>query len=182
MRLSIRLTTFVLLILLCGCRNSPEQSPANNQTAHIQLQDAGMPEPLRSLDGNLTVVKNTAGLPTSCRQEFVSLSNQSQFEMADPGQKFQVTDVIIENGLSFRRLVFGAFNHDRCLIHYERGGRGRSYYAVLFPSQALINCARILLKETSGLLICKWLVGSVWKLQRARTRHDEWLLIWVAES
>jgi len=87
-------------------------------------------------DGNLTVVKNTAGLPTSCRQEFVSLSNQSQFEMADPGQKFQVTDVIIENGLSFRRLVFGAFNHDRCLIHYERGGRGRSYYAVLFSQSA----------------------------------------------
>ena len=137
MRLSITLTIFALIISLCTCRNSPEQSPMNSKPAQTQTQNASaISEPLRSLDGNLTVVKNTMELPNSCRSAFVVLSKQSQFEMAEPGQRFQVADVVVEPGLPWRRLVFGAFNRDRCLIHYERGGRGHAFYAVLFTLSA----------------------------------------------
>jgi hypothetical protein len=51
--------------------------------------------------------------------------------MAEPGQNFQVGDVVLFH-LPWRRLVFGGFSAQRCFIHYEKGGRGHSYYAVLF--------------------------------------------------
>jgi hypothetical protein len=71
-------------------------------------------------------------LPLSVRTTFAKSLKAASFSMADPGEKFQVTDVITEAGLPNRRLVFAVRSSDHCLLHYERGGRGHSYHVLLF--------------------------------------------------
>jgi len=65
--------------------------------------------------------------------------------MADPGQEFQLTDVILKPGLPRRRLLFGGVNDQKCFIHYETGGIGHFYSLVVF-------------KMGSPALTCTWAV------------------------
>ena len=59
------------------------------------------------------------------------LAHMSKFEMAEPGEKFQATDVVSGN-LPWRRLILGAYSQTRCLISYEKGGIGLSRQVVFF--------------------------------------------------
>jgi len=52
--------------------------------------------------------------------------------MADPGQKFQVTDVVLDRTLPFRRLVFAGTKDDIWFVHYEHGGIAHRYYVIAF--------------------------------------------------
>jgi hypothetical protein len=52
--------------------------------------------------------------------------------IANPKERFQVGDVIVEESLPLRRLIVGATAPQYCLLHYERGGRAKSYLVVLF--------------------------------------------------
>jgi hypothetical protein len=52
--------------------------------------------------------------------------------MANPGEKYEATDVIGEPRLPSRRLLFAGLSRDKYFIHYERGGRGHSYDIVVF--------------------------------------------------
>ena len=91
------------------------------------------------LDGDFEILTSVNRLPTPVRSAFATLSRQSSFEMADPGQNFQATDLITKKGLPWRRLIFAGISTGKCFLHYERGGRGRSYYVVVFttgPSEA----------------------------------------------
>ena len=84
------------------------------------------------LDGEFKIISTTDGIPANIKQAFSQLSGQRSFAMANPGQKFQVGDVIVNRNLPFRRLVFAGAADDRWFIHYERGGRGHSYYVIVF--------------------------------------------------
>lgn len=77
------------------------------------------------------MVKTTAQLPNSCKAAFMRLANMNKFEMAEPGEKFQATDVVSGN-LPWRRLMLGAYSQTRCLISYEKGGWGLSRQVVFF--------------------------------------------------
>lgn len=46
--------------------------------------------------------------------------------MAEPGAKWQATDVVREQGLPRHRLLWAAVSLALCVIHYESGGRGHS--------------------------------------------------------
>jgi len=90
-------------------------------------------EAKRALDGDFTLVYRTDDLPSDCRLAFTTISRQAQFEMAEPGKKFQGTDVIVEKGLPRRRLILGGVNNQqRCFIHYEIGGYGHAYFLLVF--------------------------------------------------
>src|SRR5260370_13541052 len=130
---SILLTTILLQVsTVCSC-SRPGKEPASALPKHEELEagKAGLSEPLGTLSGDLTIIKNTSRLPGSCRLAFASLAKESKFEMAEPGEKFQAGDVGLFH-LPWRRLVLPGISSKSCLIHYEKGGRGHSYYAVLF--------------------------------------------------
>jgi hypothetical protein len=87
------------------------------------------------LDGDYRIVSSTASLPASIKQAFATVTGQKQFLLADPGAKYQVTDVVDEPGLPFRRLVFAGVSGDQWFIHYEHGGIGHSYSILVFRIQ-----------------------------------------------
>jgi hypothetical protein len=87
------------------------------------------------LDGDFEIVTSVNRLPTSVRSAFAVLARQSSFEMADPGQNFQATDFIAKTALPWRRLIFAGISAEKCFLHYERGGRGHSYYLVVFTTE-----------------------------------------------
>ena len=92
-----------------------------------------------NLDGDFKILSRVEELPESLKMAFAALAHQSQFEMADPGRDFQVTDVITHEGLPRRRLIFAGISDRDCFIQYEMGGRGHSFYVVVFsggPSEA----------------------------------------------
>ena len=84
----------------------------------------------RLLDGQFKIVWKTDGIPASLKQAFSKITRQRSFAMADPGQKFQVTDVVLDNALPSRRLVFAGTQGDTWFVHYERGGYAHSYYVI----------------------------------------------------
>jgi hypothetical protein len=115
-------TTFLLLVICGVCsaslgQNRHQLSPGERQ--HI-------------LDGQFKVISTTDAIPSKVKQAFSDISRQHSFAMANPSQKYQVGDVVIDGNLPRRRLVFAGATDDRWFIHYERGGRGVGYYVVVF--------------------------------------------------
>ena len=84
------------------------------------------------LDGQFKVVSKTDGIPIDIKQAFSKVTREAPFAMADPGKKFQVTDVVHDRSLPRRRLVFAGFQGDTWFVHYERGGLAHSYFVVAF--------------------------------------------------
>jgi len=71
-------------------------------------------------------------MPPRLKEAFEKITGLRQFEMANPGEKYQVTDVITERGLPRRRLLFAGVSDNKWFIQYERGGLGHSYFVVVF--------------------------------------------------
>ena len=89
-------------------------------------------EQTQLFEGNYNVVRSTAALPARCKDAFARTTHLSQFELAEPGERFQSTDVIEKPSLPMTRLIFGGFSDARCFIHYEHGGIGLSYNVAVF--------------------------------------------------
>ena len=103
------------------------------QHFHKQLSRA---EREHILDGPFTVVPTTEAMPSKVKQAFAEITAEHSFALANPGQKYQVTDVVSEPGLPFRRLLFAGVKDDEWFIHYERGGRGHGYSVIVFKVDA----------------------------------------------
>jgi hypothetical protein len=84
------------------------------------------------LDREFSIEKGVDRLPDSLKSAFARLAGEPDFKMANPGEKYQETDVISEQGLPFRRLLFAGISNDRYFIHYEQGGIGHSYHVAVF--------------------------------------------------
>ena len=76
-------------------------------------------------DGKCQVVTSTGALPIAIRNAFATVTQVEPFALANPGTRFNVTDVI-EPDLPSRRLVFAGVCENRWLIQYEKGGIGYS--------------------------------------------------------
>jgi hypothetical protein len=90
-----------------------------NQKAHV-------------LDGEFSIERKVDHLPKRLKTAFSALSGQRDFKMANPGEKYQDTDVIVEPGLPFRRLLFAGISKDKYFIHYEMGGYAHSVHIAVF--------------------------------------------------
>jgi len=77
-------------------------------------------------------ISSVKEIPASVLMKFAEIAKDPNLKIANPGEKFQATDVISEAGLSSRRLIFGGISKEYCVLHYERGGRAHSYYVILF--------------------------------------------------
>jgi len=96
---------------------------------HVRLSPT---EKQHLLDGSFTKVTKVEAMPASVKQAFARITGEPAFALANPGEKFQVTDVIIDRSLPHRRLVFAGVRDDEWFVHYEVGGIGHSYCVVLF--------------------------------------------------
>jgi hypothetical protein len=84
------------------------------------------------LDGNFVIIRTVDRLPIDLKSAFSHLAGMHDFEMADPGERFQITDVVVEPGLPWRRLLFAGLSTGKYFIHYEEGGIGHSYSVAVF--------------------------------------------------
>jgi hypothetical protein len=101
--------------------HSETTEPTPRQT-YINLPQA---EVQRLLSGNCATVGASSELPDQIKSAFATITRDKPFALADPGARFNATDVI-EPGLSRRRLVLGGYCEDRWFIEYEHGGIGLS--------------------------------------------------------
>src|SRR5690348_9612548 len=68
-------------------------------------------------------VPATTNLPPS----IVALCTDDAGRLAEPGQKWEATDVISDPSLPRKRLIWAAVAGEYYVVHYERGGRGHSF-------------------------------------------------------
>jgi hypothetical protein len=99
-----------------------------SQTAAPQALSAALRAHLK--EERLQAVTSIRGLPLGVRIELQTLTGT--LEIAEPGEEFQVTDVIVTPKLPIRRLVLAACSIDHCIVYYERGGIAHSWHAALF--------------------------------------------------
>jgi hypothetical protein len=90
------------------------------------------PEKEHILDGPSTEVTKTEAMPDNVKEAFAKITGEPSFALANPGQKYQTTDVVVDQRLSRRRLIFAGVRADEWFIHYELGGIGHSYCVLLF--------------------------------------------------
>jgi hypothetical protein len=99
------------------------------QQFHKQLS---LTEKEHILDGPFTDVTKTEAMPATVKQAFAKITAEPSFALANPGQKFQVTDVVVDRALPRRRLIFAGVRGDEWFVHYEIGGYAHSYCVLLF--------------------------------------------------
>jgi hypothetical protein len=61
----------------------------------------------------------------------IVLCADDEGRLADPGQEWQVTDVIMNPSLPRKRLIWAAVNGNRYVVHYEMGGIGHSFHVLV---------------------------------------------------
>jgi hypothetical protein len=78
------------------------------------------------------IVTSVRGLPLGVRNELQTLFGSPDLDIAEPGDKFQVTGVVADPALPVRRLVAAACSMDHCIVYYERGGTTPTWRLALF--------------------------------------------------
>jgi hypothetical protein len=104
---------------------------AGNQAAPTTT----LPEALRAHVKNeqFGIVTSIRGLPLGVRDELQTLFGSQTLDIAEPGAKFQATDVVGNPKLPSRRLIAaGCSTDNHCLVYYERGGRNHTWRVALF--------------------------------------------------
>lgn len=81
---------------------------------------------------NFKPFSSVSAIPESVRASFARETRDKSFAMAEPGTKWQVTDVVLEEGLPWRRLQAGMASPTFLVLFYERGGIGHSYHVCVF--------------------------------------------------
>ena len=61
----------------------------------------------------------------------VTLCADDSGRLAEPGQKWEATDVITDASLPRKRLIWAAVSGEYYVVHYERGGRGHSFHVLV---------------------------------------------------
>jgi hypothetical protein len=87
-------------------------------------------------EDSLKSISRVEEIPPAVFRKLAEMIKDPNLKLAEPWEKYQSTDVITEEGLPYRKLIWGGVSKDYCLIHYVRGGIGRSYKAVLFKRSA----------------------------------------------
>lgn len=82
-------------------------------------------------DGDFQIVKDFKSLPHPVVMEFTE-SGGSRLTIANPGEKFEATDVIWDASLPRRRLLFAGVSERKSFVLYEQGGIGLFYVLALF--------------------------------------------------
>ena len=68
---------------------------------------------------------------TNLPPAIVTLCADDSGRLAEPGQKWEATDVIADPSLPRKRLIWAVVYDDRYVVHYERGGRAHSFHILV---------------------------------------------------
>src|ERR1022692_4206207 len=60
-----------------------------------------------------------------------ALCADSAGRLAEPGQKWEAGDAIMDDKLPTKRLVWAVTDGNYYVVHYERGGRGESFHVLV---------------------------------------------------
>lgn len=83
---------------------APASTPTRNEVARLRVE-------------HFTEVRDANALPDSCKRAFTKLTGEPNFSLADPERSYQANDIATPGArLPWRRLVFGRFSSDRCVI------------------------------------------------------------------
>jgi hypothetical protein len=83
------------------------------------------------LEGDFKIISKASDLPPAVLQTFKETGG-SCLVLADPDEKFNPTDVIYDARVPQERLIIAGVSKNKAFVHYERGGRGRSYIIEVF--------------------------------------------------
>lgn len=61
----------------------------------------------------------------------LSLCVDGSGRLAEPGQKWEATDLIMDDRLPTKRLIWAVTDGNYYVVHYERGGRGHSFHVLV---------------------------------------------------
>jgi hypothetical protein len=86
---------------------------------------------LEFLNRDFNIVTDVRALPDPVLQKYTEQGG-SRLLMANPGQKFEATDVIQDASMPRERLIFAGVAGDKCFVHYERGGYAHTYVVEFF--------------------------------------------------
>ena len=102
---------------------------ANQAAAPVVLSG-----PLRAQlsDERFAIVTSIRGLPLGVRNELQTLFGSPALDIAEPGDKFQVTGAILDPRLPIRRLVAAGCSINHCIVYYERGGITHTWRVAVF--------------------------------------------------
>ena len=68
---------------------------------------------------------------TNLPPQVLSFCADRHGRIAEPGQKWQVTDVVLHDTLPRKRLIWGAIGGGLYVVHYESGGMGHGYHVLV---------------------------------------------------
>ena len=138
-----------------------QESKPLGEAPTIEFPIAGISQVERQqfLDGDFTILREVKTLSRPVLEAFTEQGG-SRLLMANPGKAFEVTDVIGDSGLPRERLIFAGVLHDKCFVHYERGGYVHMYILAFYD-----------IPSTSGMkpLWRGYCTGSAANLQELRS-------------
>jgi hypothetical protein len=111
-------------ISLSDLKTVPEPEPGQIPAISFSQPNMSCAERLAFLSENYTILRRVTELPRGI-QKLYTIKGESRVAMADPGERFQATDVVEDSTLPWRRLIFAGVAQDRAFVHYEHGGIGR---------------------------------------------------------
>src|ERR1044071_4670311 len=68
---------------------------------------------------------------TSLPPQVLSFCADGNGRIAEPGQKWQVTDYVLDNTLPRKRLIWAAIGSGLYIVHYESGGIGHGFHVLV---------------------------------------------------
>ena len=114
------------LCLLSVVANGSQSAPAplsDTARAHVKSDRFDMVTSIRGFP---------LGVRAALQSLFASQSSDIALDIAEPGARFQETDLISNPKLPIRRLVAAGCSIEYCLVYYERGGRDHTWLVALF--------------------------------------------------
>jgi hypothetical protein len=130
-RVRFSLPTDKLEIPVSSTNREPEWPPGEPPPIKFASPNISSVERQTFLTADYRIVRKVADLPVGIRKLYTAKGG-SRVAMADPGERFEATDVITDPDLPRRRLIFAGVAQNRAFIHYEEGGIGHSYIVELF--------------------------------------------------
>lgn len=126
-----RLSIPTVKLEIVSADREPREPPSEPAPIRFARPNMSSVERREFLNAGYRIVWKVTDLPAGI-QKLYAVKGGSQSAIADPGAKFEATDVITDPELPRRRLIFAGIAQDRAFIHYEEGGIAHFYIVEFF--------------------------------------------------
>jgi hypothetical protein len=109
--------------LLCFLAALLLQTPCDAKVAKLSPPDRKVLENFF----DFRQINNVGSLPPA----IITWCADRNDRFANPDQKWEATDVSMDEGLPRKRLIWAVTRGDYYVVHYEAGGRGHSYHVLV---------------------------------------------------